>query len=1775
MSLSDFENLKSVKQQEGTNPSTSIFNPNYHAQQYNESCMPQSSSTSEPASSLNTARQTYAQIVDSNTPAWAVEEGPTHLVKDTSDRTYNRGSSFADNDMTQLPQFKQTVYDPASTSFSNKTTSDEYIPAIKRFPDYELINYLISVRQKKSMSCTLYTFQKKLEHILQNDLLRLADGQFHHLLNAIVDTMDYEKNHSLADTPRKIYTYWTTFKLALHRYINYWMASFDDFQNVLRFTIDLTDFFPKLIDNELLQNLVVVYRRMKPHMPPDILHACQKSLSMITGYTFEEQNIEETNNMPATLLPEIPTAKDIVMEIVEKINPLQIYESKSGSTITNQIYSPWPNCDLQKYLSTHYFLLRQELTEPIKSIIKSLYCGDGNENSLPDCAIYGSCVPKYTTLSMVTSEPGIIFQFDYDSANIELMRNDIAYHLTEGSFVMLMSEDVVDNGLKHSYNHSAKELDDMILEGAANQCMLAQVIRTYRTINSAGDLVRLISVHILNDDVSRLRWSDKYTLISSKINARSVLSTLSWLFEEFNRSDITRFSAVLTPRILTAQNKLMENQLISWAEGKHNQNPAANGRSVPEYLADAEIDISCITYKNAPQTARPGQNLWPRYASGWEHVAPSKRIPIYNLSSSQIKAVQFALTHRIAAISGAAGTGKTYLAAKLAIITSRALVQGQFHQPVLVISKSQECLDSILLNVAQSVKDIVRFGPPSVSESLKSSQATSLCLPNSTDSNYRQFISLDRRLNKNQCHLETLLKYRNQIVNHDPRVICSAAAPKYLGALQKGYTYYNNASANLSTVWSLWLDDDSANPENLPDYAQQLENNYNEAKTIQAEIEDLHLRIGGRGIMPLLDSNTVKSRFNHSRNTFTPIQPIGTAHHWPFDSSARRATDVRYALNLVWNQLPSDQVWEIPVTDRKKIAENLEDTLLRFVDEEIQSLLQEQSEIGRTIDDMLIQKLTYLCRFKNVIGMTADFAAANNRWVSNLWPRTVIVDEASEILETTLAPSISGFRTEHVILLGTGDSVSRVPLTNPSLVGEPRNFDVSLFERWKASTGEIVLLEEQWRMHSGVATIHDQFNGSRNNKHTPSTLLITAPVASCNENRVDGKNAVQEKLHGVTERAYYIHYKSEFDDDGLDEVYTEKFRLPITQSNVDEARYVSFLAVYLSQQPYMKTSIGIITLSPLQKAMIRHILREEVPTRTCFTSQLKKLHLEMVDFQGGREYDYVIISTATPGSTSALQYDNVSRAVTRARYGLYIIGKPETDKVHPSWQKFAKYMEERELYGHSLLLTCTTHGDQIAAKQANDFDKVKNGGCQRPCGSLMAEGHACKEDCHFLSHEEVKCQEPCNRPRPRNCTHACKRKCFECSKQGACPPCQEQLSITLNCGHIKEGICHELQDIENVRCEESVDVSLPCGHTITVACSDRNANLQCKEKCKVQLVCGHAVETTCGVKPICSEMCPKNLECGHKCPEMCGVYHDHKRSSCVANCPKQLICGHYCANGCANPDNHTERCMEKCRYVCSHGYKCSRECWRDCTRCVSECPYRCEHYKCTRKCYEKCDRPPCNFPCRKILHCKHPCAGLCGEPCPPCVICEGNKHECSISLRFLSEFDEGERLYMLPECGCVFSVENLDLYFENQAKNGEHTAIKLWGCPTCGKTIYRALRYNQYIKTEIALVNKIKLRIEQERNQLTHHERQQIIKAMNEETAQQINHNIVGGRWFVCENQHPYFVGDCGGATQISKCPECDAPIGGTQHKVLQSNRFYGEFDGSEKPAWPGQPVGN
>ena len=75
---------------------------------------------------------------------------------------------------------------------------------------------------------------------------------------------------------------------------------------------------------------------------------------------------------------------------------------------------------------------------------------------------------------------------------------------------------------------------------------------------------------------------------------------------------------------------------------------------------------------------------------------------------------------------------------------------------------------------------------------------------------------------------------------------------------------------------------------------------------------------------------------------------------------------------------------------------------------------------------------------------------------------------------------------------------------------------------------------------------------------------------------------------------------------------------------------------------------------------------------------------------------------------------------------------------------------------------------------------------------------------------------------------------------------------------------------------------------------------------------------------------------------------------------------------------------------------------------------------------------------------------------------------------------------------------------------------------------------------------------------LTETERTQIVKAVN----------LSKGHWFKCPNGHFYCIGECGGATEEAKCPECGAGIGGTNHTLRSDNQLAPEMDGAQHAAW-------
>lgn len=51
------------------------------------------------------------------------------------------------------------------------------------------------------------------------------------------------------------------------------------------------------------------------------------------------------------------------------------------------------------------------------------------------------------------------------------------------------------------------------------------------------------------------------------------------------------------------------------------------------------------------------------------------------------------------------------------------------------------------------------------------------------------------------------------------------------------------------------------------------------------------------------------------------------------------------------------------------------------------------------------------------------------------------------------------------------------------------------------------------------------------------------------------------------------------------------------------------------------------------------------------------------------------------------------------------------------------------------------------------------------------------------------------------------------------------------------------------------------------------------------------------------------------------------------------------------------------------------------------------------------------------------------------------------------------------------------------------------------------------------------------------------------------------GHWYTCPNGHPFTIGECGGPMEESRCPQCDAVIGGRNHVAAAGVRRAEEFE--------------
>uniref|UniRef100_H9GU88 RZ-type domain-containing protein n=1 Tax=Anolis carolinensis TaxID=28377 RepID=H9GU88_ANOCA len=555
------------------------------------------------------------------------------------------------------------------------------------------------------------------------------------------------------------------------------------------------------------------------------------------------------------------------------------------------------------------------------------------------------------------------------------------------------------------------------------------------------------------------------------------------------------------------------------------------------------------------------------------------------------------------------------------------------------------------------------------------------------------------------------------------------------------------------------------------------------------------------------------------------------------------------------------------------------------------------------------------------------------------------------------------------------------------------------------------------------------------------------------------------RQQGMEKNVFFVQHREEESHSADSESY----------SNRHEAAFLASLTGYLIKQGYSRSQITVLTPYHGQVVSIRTLLRQK---------GMEEVAVHAVDDFQGEENDIVLLSLVRSNSQGKIGFlkdkNRLCVALSRAKKGFYGLGNLDALSAGSHlWKEISGLLKSKGLLGEELMLMCQNHPEtKTAVKASEDFKALPDGGCALKCQVRLECGHPCKRRCHPLDqdHCRYRCTLPCSRVLCER-KHKCPKKCEE--KCGLCEVEVEKVIPT--CGHSQAMPCH--LPPEAWVCQEPCQKTLECGHLCKLKCGENCQVASCEETVQVTLPCSHVAETECFRKKMplpCREKCSQKLDCGHICQGSCheciaGRVH----AACRRPCTRVLLCSHTCQGSCSE---NCPPCKKRCRNRCPHS-RCNKTCGKFCFRCMQPCSWRCKHHQCTQMCWELCNRPRCDQPCEKTLRCKHPCVGLCGEPCPKkCRVCHWNE----LSEVFFGNEDEPEsRFVVLKECGHTFEVRGLDRWMDGDG-DGEAQAkpVQQKVCPKCSTPIQSNPRYSNVIKATQQRIADIKQKMYGTREQL-------------------------------------------------------------------------------------------
>lgn len=283
-------------------------------------------------------------------------------------------------------------------------------------------------------------------------------------------------------------------------------------------------------------------------------------------------------------------------------------------------------------------------------------------------------------------------------------------------------------------------------------------------------------------------------------------------------------------------------------------------------------------------------------------------------------------------------------------------------------------------------------------------------------------------------------------------------------------------------------------------------------------------------------------------------------------------------------------------------------------------------------------------------------------------------------------------------------------------------------------------------------------------------------------------------------------------------------------TNPREAKMILDFTKHILREGYEPQEISILAMYDGQVSLLRNHLRNE---------GLEQVQCSSVDRYQGDENRFVLISLVRSNDQLKLGFvgerNRLIVAMSRARCGVYIFGNDQLmQEKSKEWKLVLNALEEEGCVGAKLPLMCPRHVE---------LDLEVGQQCHHVCNAVLPCGHSCRQPCH---------------------------------REGHHPDCDQEVLVTLPCGHERSCKCSEKEGAsEKLKCSKLVDFRHDvCQHPDTRKCWDK------KKRCETQVMmccdrCREESQVPCYIKKDspenfkCSKPCTRKMSCHHSCSLQC------------------------------------------------------------------------------------------------------------------------------------------------------------------------------------------------------------------------------------------------------------------------------------------------------------------